>query len=286
MRIDPAEVHHSVFHGFLLSAVTPRPIAFASTVDASGQVNLSPFSFFNCFSANPPVLVFSPSRRGRDNTVKHTFENVGAVPEVVINLVNFELVEQSSLASTEYARGVNEFKKSGLTEIPSERVRPPRVKESPIAFECKVVQVIPLGEKPGSGNLVVCEILLMHIKEEVLNEAGHIDPYKLDIVARLGGDLYCRVNRDNIFKVARPNSKLGMGMDNLPRYIKESTLLTGNDLARLANIEEVPAPFTKDEIYEHKLDERTDEELTKIAQHEIRTGDVQKAWKILQLLSA
>jgi len=238
--INPKELPVPKFHQYLLGAVTPRPIAFASTIDAQGNVNLSPFSFFNCFGANPPIVVFSPARRGRDNTTKHSYENVLEVPEVVINVVNYEMVQQQSLASTEYPKGVNEFVKAGFTEEPSVRVKPPRVKESPIQMECKVMQVLPTGQEGGAGILVICEVLLMHIREDVLDGEGRIDPYKLDAVARLGQDYYCRVQGESIFRVPRPLEKMAIGIDQLPESIRNSTILTGNDLGMLANVTHMP----------------------------------------------
>ena len=225
LTIDPKEIAVPKMHGYLLGAVAPRPIAFASTVDKDGNVNLSPFSFFNVFSANPPILVFSPARRGRDNTTKHTYENVLEVPEVVINIVNYDMVQQASLSSTEYDKGVNEFIKSGLTPVASERVKPPRVGESPVSFECKVNEVVSLGPNGGAGNLVICEVLLVHIKEEVLDEEGRIDPVKLDAVARMGGDYYCRAQGDALFTVPKPLATKGIGVDQIPAPIRNSKIL-------------------------------------------------------------
>jgi flavin reductase (DIM6/NTAB) family NADH-FMN oxidoreductase RutF len=237
---SPKDLSLSEFHSYLLGAVTPRPVAFASSVDNQGNVNLSPFSFFNAFSANPPILVFSPSRRGKDNTTKHTYENIREVPEVVINIANYNLVEQMSLASSNYGKGVNEFVKAGLTEVKSAMVKPPRVLEAPIAFECNVNEVIQLGDKGGAGNLVICEILLMHITEEILDENEKINPVKLDAVGRLGEDWYCRVIPDSIFRVPKPTQHLGIGFDSLPDEIKKSPVLSGNNLARLAGVKELP----------------------------------------------
>jgi flavin reductase (DIM6/NTAB) family NADH-FMN oxidoreductase RutF len=227
-------------HQYLQGAVAPRPIALVSTVDAKGQVNLSPFSFFNLFSSTPPIVVFSPSRRVRDNTTKHTLQNVEEVPEVVIHTVNYSIVEQVSLSSTEYAKGVNEFMKAGFTEVASELVKPPRVAEAPVAMECKVLQIIPLGTEGGAGNLVVCEVMLMHIQEAVLDAQGAIDPNKLDAVARLGGDWYARAKGQALFEVAKPLAKLGIGFDQLPPFVRNSDVLTGNHLAKLANVEALP----------------------------------------------
>ncbi|MCZ8021844.1 MAG: flavin reductase family protein [Cyclobacteriaceae bacterium] len=239
-RIDPKEVSTGVLHSYLLGAIAPRPIAFASTIDKEGKVNLSPFSFFNVFGANPPILIFSPARRGRDNTVKHSYENVLEVPEVTINIVDYAMVQQMSLASTEYPKGVNEFVKAGLTEIPSEKVKPPRVANAPASFECKVLQVIPTGIEGGAGNLIICEVVLVHIANRVLDANGKIDPFKLDAVARMGGDWYCRANGDALFTVPKPLEKIGIGIDQLPDEIRLSKVLTGNELAMLANIEGLP----------------------------------------------
>lgn len=288
MKIDPKQVSVGKMHGYLLGAVVPRPIAFASTVDKEGNVNLSPFSFFNCFGANPPILVFSPSRRGRDNTTKHTYENVLQVAEVVINIVSYSMVEQTSLASTEYARHVNEFEKAGFTAIPSEKVRPPRVAESPAAFECKVLEVKPMGTAGGAGNLVICEVVLAHIKEEILDESSAIDPRKLDAVARMGGSWYCRAQGDALFEIPKPLTTLGIGVDRLPEHIRNSTVLTGNNLGRLGNTEVLPSSdevkaFSQSkelkDIISRSKDVTTD--LHKLAQHYLDKGDVETAWKIL-----
>lgn len=272
-------------HGYLLGAVTPRPIAFASTVDKSGNVNLSPFSFFNCFGANPPILVFSPARRGRDNTTKHTYENVKEVSEVVINVVDYSMVQQASLASTEYPKGVNEFVKAGFTEIASTKVKPPRVAESPVSMECKVLQVIETGDQGAAGNLVICEILLMHIKDEVLDNDGRIDPWKLDAVARLGQDYYCRVNGDSIFKVPKPLDKMGIGVDNIPEHIRLSKILTGNDLGMLGNVESLPDAASVHEFrnkYEVKQALQEGEvAIHKLAHVLLEKGEVDNAWKVL-----
>lgn len=213
MTIDPKEISVPELHGHLLSAVAPRPIAFASTVDKEGNVNLSPFSFFNVFSANPPVMIFSPARRGRDNTTKHTLENVKEHAEVVVNVVSYDMVQQMSLSSTEYEKGVNEFEKAGFTEVKSDRVAPPRVKESPVSFECKVTEVKSLGEQGGAGQLVFCEVLLIHIADRVLGENGKIEPNKIDLVARMGGNWYSRAAGDAIFEVTKPLTTMGIGVD-------------------------------------------------------------------------
>ena len=266
MTIDPKQVSVPAFHSFLLSAVTPRPIALASTIDPNGDVNLSPFSFFNCFGANPPVLIFSPSRRIRDKTTKHTYQNVKEIPEVVIHIVNYNMVQQTSLASTEYPRGVNEFEKAGFTPIQSVMIRPPRVKESPVAFECKVTQVIETGDGPGAGNLIICEVLLMHVSESVLTN-NKIDPAKLDVVCRLGGDWYARINHPNLFAVAKPVDRLGIGIDNLPSGIRNSDVLTGNDLGKLANVETTPEVSDLDNALAQEFKKYVSEDGEKGAAH-------------------
>ena len=239
ISIEPHELSTAKLHAYLLGAVSPRPICFASTVDSEGNVNLSPFSFFNVFSAKPPILVFSPARRGRDNTTKHTYENVLQVPEVAINIVSYSMVQQVSLSSTEYAKGVNEFTKAGFTEIPSELIKPPRVAEAPVQLECRVNDVIALGKEGGAGNLVICEVLKLHIKEEILGEDGNIDPFKIDTVSRLGGNWYSRA-KSGLFEVPKPLTTLGMGIDMLPEEIRKSKVLTGNDLGMLGNVENFP----------------------------------------------
>ena len=239
ITIDPKSIETAKLQGYLQSSVGPRPIAFASTIDAEGNPNLSPFSFFNVFSANPPILIFSPARRIRDNSIKHTLINAESTREVVINVVNYDMVQQTSLASTEYAEGVNEFVKSGFTPISSEVVKPFRVKESPVQFECKVTQIIPLGSEGGAGNLILCEVLRIHIDERILDENGAIDQYKIDLVSRLGGNWYSRSNQ-GLFEVPKPLTTLGIGVDAIPDFIKESTIFDGNDLGMLGNIEALP----------------------------------------------
>ncbi len=227
---------------WLQHAVGPRPICFASTMDSEGYINLSPFSFFNMFSSNPPIVIFSPSRRVRDNSHKHTLENVLQVPEVVINIVDYDMVEQTSLSSCEYPRGVNEFEKSGFTMVPSVAVKPPRVKESKVQMECKVIEVKPLGTEGGAGNLVICEVLIMHVDDSILNVDGSmIDQKKLHHVARLGGHYYSKVDESNLFIVEKPNTQLGIGIDSLPASIRKSRKLTGNQLAKLANVHQMPS---------------------------------------------
>ena len=224
----------------LLTSIAPRPIGFVSTTDLAGNINLSPFSFYNVFSSNPPILIFSPARRGRDSTTKHSYENVKEVPEAVVNVVNYPIVQQMSLASTEYDKGVNEFVKSGLTEAPSDTVRPPRVAESPLSFECRVEQVMELGQSGGAGNLVICNIQIIHLNEKYLDENGKLDTGKLDLVARMGGDLYCRAIPEAMFELHKPLKSKGIGVDALPMHVRQSKILTGNDLARLGNMEKVP----------------------------------------------
>ncbi len=240
LSIDPNEISTGKLHQYLLGAVGPRPIAFASTVDINGKPNLSPFSFFNVFSANPPILIFSPARRGRDNTVKHTYLNAKATKEVVINIVNFKMVQQMSLSSTEYAEGVNEFVKAGFTMLKSDEVKPFRVAESPVQFECKIREIVELGNEGGAGNLVICEVVKMHIDEAVLDEDGHIDQHKIDQVARMGGNWYTRAKM-GMFEVPKPLSSIGIGVDEIPQEIRNSRILTGNDFGKLGNVEILPS---------------------------------------------
>ncbi|MDN5287661.1 MAG: flavin reductase [Mucilaginibacter sp.] len=241
LSIKTSDLSIPQLHNYLNHAIAPRPICLASTVDKDGNVNLSPFSFFNIFSTNPPVCVFSPSRSVRDNTTKHTLENILEVPECVINIVNYDIVQQVSLSSVNYAKGVNEFVKSGLTPVMSELVKPPRVAEAPVQLECVINEVISLGDKPGAGNLVLAEIKMIHINEDILDADGKIDQAKIDLVARLGGDWYCRITEDNLFKVAKPNFKMGIGVDALPHAIRNSRVLTGNNLGQLGNHEILPS---------------------------------------------
>ena len=248
LTLDPKETTTVQLQGILQGAIAPRPIAFASSMAKNGNINLSPFSFFNMFSSRPPVLIFSPARRVRNNTTKHTLENVREMPEVVINIVSYAIVEQASLASCEYPEGVNEFTKAGLTQLPSIKVKPPRVAESPASFECVVKEIISLGTEGGAGNLIICEVVLAHIKKEILTENGVIDPQKLDAVARMGADFYCRAHGENVFVVPKPNVKLGIGFDQLPTAIRNSKVLSGNDLGKLANVEKLPeGNFSSDE---------------------------------------
>ena len=286
LSILPQEVSTGKLHGYLLSAVSPRPIAFASTVDGVGNVNLSPFSFFNVFSANPPILVFSPARRVRDNTTKHTLENILITKEVVINIVNYDMVQQMSLSSTEYPAGVNEFLKSGLTEVASDIVKPPRVQEAPVQFECKVNDVIALGNQGGSGNLIIAEVVKLHIKETILDADGKIDANKIDAVARMGGNWYNR-SREGMFEVIKPIKTRGIGVDALPISIKNSTILTGNDLGILGNSERIPTTNEVKEYLSLKVEKsfdiqtRTKENIHKQAQDMLQKGTVLDAFKLL-----
>lgn len=242
LTINPKEVTVPVLHSYLLGAIAPRPIAFASTIDKNGNNNLAPFSFFNVFSANPPIAIFSPARSGRTGVTKHTHDNVLEIPEVVINVVTFDIVQQASLASTEYPKGVDEFMKAGFTPIDSVMVKPKRVKESPVQLECRVDKVIPLGDKGGAGNLVVCEILLMHIDEKVLDVNKQIDPNKIGLVARMGGNWYSKAFGGALFEVQKPLQNMGIGVDMIPQKIRNSKILTGNDLGKLGNVEKLPSP--------------------------------------------
>lgn len=260
---------------YLQYAIAPRPICFASTIDLEGNVNLSPFSFFNLFSMNPPICIFSPSRRVRDNTTKHTLENIKQVPECVINIVSYEMVQQMSLASCDYPKGTNEFIKAGFTAMPSELVKPPRVAESPIQLECLVQEVISLGENAGSGNLVIALIKKMHISETVLDDQNNIDQAKLDLVARLGGDWYARITEENLFKVEKPNTKLGIGFDQLPLGIVNSILLTNNEKAQLANVNILPDAIQKEKS---EFSEATILKI-KLALAQQKTDE---AWQIIQ----
>lgn len=291
ISIAPDEVSVAQFHGFLLGGIAPRPIAFASTIDNYGNPNLSPYSFFNAFSANPPIAIFSPARRVRDNTTKHTLENILETKEVVINVVNFAMVEQMSLSSTEYPKGVNEFVKSGFTPLKSDLVKPFRVKESPFQMECKVKEVVALGSEGGAGNLIICEILKIHVSEEILDENGKIDTKKLDAVGRMGGNWYVRANGNALFEVEKPLSKLGIGVDAIPVDIRLSNILTGNDLGKLGNVESLPDETEvndfklldlSDVFQEYEDDaKRLELRLHEIAKDFLSKGDTISAWKTL-----
>ncbi len=282
VSISPSEVSTAKIHGYLLGAIGPRPIAFASTLDSDGRPNLSPFSFFNVFSANPPILIFSSSRRVRDNTTKHTLENVLTTKEVVVNIVNYDIVQQMSLSSTEYAKGENEFVKSGLTMLDSEIVKPYRVAESPAQFECKVTKVEALGNEGGAGNLIFSEVVKIHLNKAILDENGNINQYKIDQVARMGGNWYSRANM-GMFEVPKPIATLGIGVDNIPEEIRLSNVLTGNNLGMLGNIEKLPS---RDEIDAFLLStgirkSTNIEELHKKAQYYLNKNDILSAWKVL-----
>lgn len=291
ISLNPKNLTTSDLHGYLLGSIGPRPIALASTIDKNEKPNLSPFSFFNVFSAKPPICIFSPARRVRDNTIKHTLENCLLSKEVVINIVTYKMVQQTSLSSTEYDKCVNEFTKAGFTEIPSELIAPPRVKESPIQLECKVNDIIHLGNEGGAGNLVICEILLIHIKNSVLNTENKIDPYKLDLVGRLGGNWYTRANKKSLFQVQKPLKTKGIGIDSIPNGIKNSLILSGNDLGKLGNVEKIPG---KDEVEKIKKiqeiqnilsqvssEKQQDELLHKLAKKHLEKNDIHKAWLTL-----
>ncbi|MGE9313991.1 flavin reductase family protein [Niabella sp. CJ426] len=270
---------------YLQHIIAPRPICFASTIDKAGRVNLSPFSFFNLFSTDPAIVVFSPSRRVRDNTIKHTLENVLEVPEVAINIVDYDMVQQTSLASCEYGKDVSEFDKAGFTVQPAQLIQPPLVKESKAKMECKVLEVKPLGDKGGAGNLVICEVLRIHLDESIVNGNGRIDQRKLKHVARLGGNWYCKIDETNLFEVEKPNVKLGIGFDALPAPIRNSKVLSGNDLGILANVEVLPQqqPGFSDIHFEQLLADANNksETIHQYAAHLIAAGKVAEAWQVL-----
>ena len=278
LTINTSDISPLELQGYLQSAIAPRPICLASTIDKEGQVNLSPFSYFNLFSMNPPICIFSPSRRVRDNTTKHTLENLKEVPECVINIVNYAMVQQVSLSSCEYPKNINEFTKAGFTQIPSDLVAPPRVAESPIQLECTVAQIIALGEKAGAGNLVLAEIKKIHIAESVLNANNKIDQAKLDLVARLGGDWYARINEQNLFEVTKPNTQLGMGFDDLPKFIRDYAGLTSNEKAQLANCTTVPASLAQNENDNIQLMPASIEAI----KLELANNNAQNAWTIIE----
>ena len=277
LTINPKEVSVAVLHGYLQSSIAPRPIAFASTIDKDGNVNLSPFSFFNVFGTNPPTLIFSPNRRVRDGSQKHTLENVLEHDEVVINMVDFAMVEQMSLASCEYEKGINEFVKGGFTEAASVMVKPPRVLESKAAFECKVKQVIQMSEEGGSPNLVICEVVLAHFSEDILDENGKIDQTKTDWVARLGGDWYVRASGDALFEVAKPSIHKGIGLDAIPDFIKHDSSFSSNDLGRLGNIENLPS---QEEIKDFIL-QNPNANFKEMAIDFLINGKIKEAWMAL-----
>lgn len=282
LTINPQNTETSKLHSYLLASIAPRPIALASTIDDKGNPNLSPFSFFNVFSANPPILIFSPARRVRNNTLKHTLENAKQTKEVVINVVNFDMVHQTSLASTEYEKNVNEFYKAGFTMLQSNKVKPFRVKESPVQFECKINDIIELGKEGGAGNLIICEVICMHINKNILDQNNDIDQYKLDLVARAGGSFYSRA-RNTFFEIPKPLQIKGIGVNVLPGEIKDSEILTGNNLGMLGNVEALP---TQDDV--NKFIEDNSKflgleinEKHKFAKEFLKNNDVKSAWKVL-----
>ncbi|MBT7134915.1 MAG: flavin reductase family protein [Polaribacter sp.] len=284
LSINPQEISTKKLHSYLLGAVAPRPIAFASTVDRDGNPNLSPFSFFNVFGANPPILIFSPARRVKNNTTKHTLDNALATKQVVINVVNYAIVQQMSLSSSDYPQGVNEFEKAGFTMLPSEKIQPFRVAESPVQFECKVNDVIFTGEKGGAGNLIVCEVLKIHISDQVLADDGSIDQHKIDLVARAGGSFYTRA-RDGFFEIPKPITTIGIGVDALPIEIKNSKVLTGNNLGLLGNITQLPTQEAVNNFgKEHPkfIGLETTKKHTFVQEY-LKNNDVESAWKVLLL---
>ncbi len=289
MRLDLSELAAVEKQYYLQQIVAPRPICFASTIDKEGHVNLSPFSFFNVFSAQPPIVIFSPARRVRDNTTKHTLENVHQIPEVVIHMVTQDMVQQQSLASCEYPREVNEFIKAGFTPEPATSVRPPMIKECKVKMECRVQEIKPLGTEGGAGNLVICEVLVIHIDDSLLDKDKKMDPRRLPLVARLGGDWYSVVNEQSLFQVAKPNTQLGMGMDALPASIRNSRIFSGNDLGQLANCARIPDvdPAFDDAHLKQIIQyfsinpEEMENELHRYAKERLLQGDVPAAWQIL-----
>ena len=284
LSIDPKEISIKKLHSYLLGAIAPRPIAFASTIDEDGNPNLSPFSFFNVFGANPPILIFSPARRVKNNTTKHTLDNAIATKQVVINVVNYGIVQQMSLSSSEYPEGVNEFEKAGFTMLPSDKIQPYRVAESPVQFECKVNDVIFTGENAGAGNLIICEVLKIHISNQVLAEDGSIDQYKIDLVARAGGSFYTRA-REGFFEIPKPITTLGIGVDALPIEIRNSKVLTGNNLGLLGNIAQLPTQEAVDNFgKEHPkfIGLETTKKHTFVQEY-LKNNDVESAWKVLLL---
>ena len=292
LQINPNDIPISKLHQYLLGAVGPRPIALASTIDKDGNSNLSPFSFFNVFSANPPIAIFSPARRVRNNTTKHTLDNILENNEVVINVVSYDIVQQTSLSSTEYDCGVDEFIKSGLTPINSNLIKPFRVKESPVQMECTVNDVISLGEQGGAGNLVICEIKMLHINKNILNDAGAIDPNKIDLVGRMGGYWFCRSSKDALFEVEKPLRNLGIGVDNIPSEIRNSHILSGNDLGMLGNVESIPSldevekymkeNFSTEQIQDFSIrNKEAVQELHSYAKELLSKNLIIEAWKIL-----
>jgi len=268
LTLDPKELEIPKLHRYLLGAIGPRPIAFASTIDENGVANLSPFSFFNVFSANPPIMVFSPARSGRTGATKNTLDNVKAVKEVVINVVNHNIVQQMSLSSSPYDATIDEFVKAGLTPVKSDKIKPFRVKESPVQFECKVNEIVELGQGGGAGNLVICEVVKIHINKAVLDNNGMIDQHKIDLVSRMGGNWYCRADKNSMFEIQKPITTIGIGVDQIPEDIRNSSILTGNDLGLLGSVEVIP-------IHEGTTDKHQE------AKNLLAKGKVEEAWKVL-----
>ena len=289
MDIELKELGTAEKQYYLQHIIAPRPICFASTIDKNGNVNLSPFSFFNMFSSNPPVVIFSPARRVRDKTTKHSLQNILEVPEVVINILTYDMVQQTSLASCEYPKGVDEFAKAGFTKEKAFMVQPPMVKESKAKLECKVLEVKPLGSEGGAGNLVICEILYMHIDDSLLTEDKKFDQVKLELVSRLGADWYCRVNKENLFKVTKPSTHFGIGIDALPEGIRHSKFLTGNNLGQLANVHELPvvnASFDDEHLknifqYYSINPAEMEKEIHLYAARLLNEDKIQEAWQVL-----
>lgn len=275
LTINPKDIEVRQLHRYLLGAIGPRPIAFASTIDANGVPNLSPFSFFNVFSANPPIMIFSPARSGRTGATKNTLDNVKEIREVVINVVNHDIVQQMSLSSSPYDSSIDEFVKAGLTPVASEEIKPFRVKESPVQFECKVNEIVELGQNGGAGNLVICEVVKIHINEAVLDENGMIDQHKIDLVSRMGGNWYCRADKNSMFEIQKPITTIGIGVDQIPEDIRNSSILSGNDLGLLGSVEAIP---TEQEVTDYNAPEG---EKHQIAKDLLAKGEVVSAWKTL-----
>jgi flavin reductase (DIM6/NTAB) family NADH-FMN oxidoreductase RutF len=289
ITINPKEIATKDLHEFMLSSIAPRPIAFASTVNAEGQPNLAPYSFFNCFSSNPPILVFSSNRRVRDNSTKDTLSNIEATREVVINVVSYNFVRQMALASIEYASNINEFEKAGFTPLPSETVKPYRVAESPAQYECKIIDIIRLGNEGGAGNLFICEVQLLHIHKAVLNEQGKIDANKIDVCGRMGANNYVRASGNAVFELSQPVNRIGIGFDNLPSSVRFSKVLTGNDLAKLAAVEALPSEKelkeTRVEFSKMPSNMQQEETIHEFAKDLLAKGNVNEAWKVLLAMS-
>ncbi len=288
---DPKELSLGKLHGILLGTIGPRPIAFASTIDVNGNPNLAPFSYFNVFSANPPVLIFSPARRGTDNSTKHTLENVREVPEVVINTIDFDMVEQMSLASSDFPKGINEFAKAGFDMEPSQKVKPYRVKNAPAQYECTVKEIVELGKENGAGNLIICEVVKLHIRPDILDENLHIDQRRVDMIGRMGGNYYSRAHGDALFEITKPTKEPGLGIDQIPMDIRNSEILSGNDLGKLGTFLTLPDETAVNEYRLMELSsyfvelesqpKQLEEKLHAMAKDELKKGNLEIAWKIL-----